>query len=132
MVSTINIANTIQLILASIYIVTYVIALLYTLKLNHFKFNKRTKVLFYCLCFMLVLQLSGGIVSFIYSKENQDTVSPLAYALLSQEHTIMMIIYTLSWSVECFRSTTSLGRQISRILGARQGQRDIWQLPRTT
>ena len=86
-----------QLALAVIYTLVFITSLLYLMRLNHYKFTKRTKIVFICLFIMLLLQTSAAIISLVKSNEpftENCRVTALAYSLVSWQHIFMMLIYT--------------------------------------
>ena len=75
----------------------FIAAIMYMLIKNRCKFNKRTKVVMIILSITMVLQASSAALSYQNSVDKNHGVCaiyPLAYTLLSQQHIVIMIIYS--------------------------------------
>jgi len=83
------------LIVSSVYIFCFLSTTTYLLVINRCKFNKRTKVVISILALTMSLQISSSLMTYIMEqRQGYCSVYPLAYALLSQQHVVIMIIYS--------------------------------------
>ena len=66
------------------------------LAVNRCKFNKRTKVVIWVLSLAMMLQACASILTFINERNHNGVCGlyPLAYTILSQQHIIIIIIYS--------------------------------------
>ena len=84
-----------QLILSSCYIFFFLVAVIYMFRVNRCKFNKRTKVVITVLSLTMLLQGGASALTYIdYLKDGICGVYPLTYTILSQQHIIVIIIYS--------------------------------------
>ena len=85
-----------QLILSSCYIFFFLVAVIYMFSVNRCKFNKRTKVVISVLSLAMLLQGGASALTYIDYLHRDDIcgVYPLTYTILSQQHIIVIIIYS--------------------------------------
>ena len=85
----------VQLLLSSCYMLFFSAAVIYMFAVNRCKFNKRTKVVIYVLSLSMILQGSASTITYVnYMRTDECGVFPLTYTLLSQQHIIIIIIYS--------------------------------------
>ena len=85
----------VQLILSGFYVVCFFSTVIYMLIINRCKFNKRTKIVIWALSLSIVLQECASILTYVnMTRKGVCAVYPLAYTILSQQHIIIIIIYS--------------------------------------
>ena len=84
------------MILSSVYIFCFVLAVIYMFTVNRCKFNKRTKVVITILTLSMLLQGTASALTYSnYSRlDGICGVLPLTYTILSQQHIIIIVIYS--------------------------------------
>ena len=84
-----------QLIITACLYFVFLGAVIYMLKVNRCKFNKRTKVVICTMTVSMCFSVTSSSLTYYNSESHGEcTIYPLPYSVQSENHVIIMIIYS--------------------------------------